>query len=146
MVRHVAHRALRQPRGFRPLRRVLLGLVPVAAAALALAGLTPAPFEVVEPEPGAVVGVEGVEVMVRFPSEDRIAVETFRVLLNGADATEELTTGANGAYGRLYGLLDGENVLRFEAFGRRWWLPRMLLEEAREVHFLVRLPQTLDRV
>lgn len=116
-----------------------------AAAALAAGALTPSPFEVVQPTPGSVVGLGGVEVMVRFPSEERIAVETFRVLLNGADSTGEFTTGANGAYGRLHGLLDGENVLRFEVFGRRWWLPDLLVEEAREVRFLVRLPQDLDR-
>ena len=116
-----------------------------AAALAGAAALTPPPFEVVKPAPGAVVGVGGVEVMVRFPAEERVAVETFRVLLNGADTTGEFITGANGAYGRLHGVLDGENVLRFEVFGRRWWLPAMLLEEAREVRFLVRLPQNLDR-
>jgi len=133
---------------FRIRRLRLLALLAAAggaAAALALSAATPGLMRVVEPRPGSVVGVEGVEVMVRFAPEDRVAVETFRVLLNGSDTTEEFTTGANGAYGRLHGLLDGENRLRFEAFGRRWWLPGRLVEEAREVRFLVRLPQDLDR-
>jgi hypothetical protein len=117
----------------------------VAAGSLGLAALTPELMEVVQPRPGSVIGVGGVEIMIRFAPESRVEVETFRVLLNGADATAEFTTGANGAYGRLHGLLDGENRLRFEAFGRRWWLPGRLVEEAREVRFLVRLPQGLDR-
>jgi hypothetical protein len=83
--------------------------------------------------------------MVQFPDEESVAAETLRILLNGADMTGEITTADNGAYGRLYSVLDGENVLRFEVFGRRWWLPGLLLEEAREVRFLVRLPQDLNR-
>ena len=116
-----------------------------AAVALALATRSPELIRVVAPREGAVIGLDGVEVMVRFPEEPRVAAGTLRVLLNGADMTAELTTGDNGAYGRLHTLLDGENVLRFEVFGRRWWLPGILVEEAREVHFLVRLPQDLNR-
>jgi hypothetical protein len=128
-----------------------LRLALLAAGGLAIAWLgastwgSPELLEVVAPRQGAVVGLDGVEVMVRFPSESRVAAQTFRVLLNGADMTHEITTGGNGAYGRLHSLLDGENVLRFEVFGRRWWLPGILVEEAREVHFLVRLPQSLNR-
>jgi hypothetical protein len=122
----------------------LAGLA-LASGGLALAARSPALLQVVTPSEGAVIGLGGVEVMVRVPGEPRAAPATLRVLLNGADMTDELTTGENGAYGRLHALLDGENVLRFEVFGRRWWLPGLLVQEAREVHFLVRLPQDLDR-
>jgi hypothetical protein len=124
------------------------GLRLLAAGALALAGLsvsTPSLLSVSQPQHGAVVGIDGVVGVVRFPDGDRVAEETFRVLLNGSDVTEAFTTGSNGAYGRLHALLDGENVLRFEVFGRRWWLPGLLLEEAREVRFTYRPPQYLDR-
>jgi hypothetical protein len=117
----------------------------LVAGVLWVTTATPELMHVDRPRPGSVVGLEGVEVMVRFPPGSRVAVETFRVLLNGADTTAEFTTGENGAYGRLHGLLDGENRLRFEAFGRRWWLPGRLVEEAREVRFLVRRPQDIDR-
>jgi hypothetical protein len=133
---------------FRTHRRRHSGLLAagfLVAGALWVATATPELMQVERPRPGSVVGLGGVEVMVRFPPESRIAVETFRVLLNGADTTAEFTSGANGAYGRLHGLLDGENRLRFEAFGRRWWLPGRLVEEAREVRFLVRRPQDFDR-
>ncbi len=117
----------------------------MALVALGLGAASPALLRVIEPRQGAVVGAAGVEVMVQFPDEESVAAETLRILLNGADMTEEITTAGNGAYGRLYSLLDGENVLRFEVFGRRWWLPGILLEEAREIRFLVRLPQDLNR-
>jgi hypothetical protein len=134
----------------RPARRTFRRLLVAAAVSLGLGGLGlaaagPALLRVVEPQQGTVVGATGVEVMVQFPEEGRVAPETLRVLLNGTDMTGELTTAGNGAYGRLYALLDGENVLRFEVFGRRWWLPGVLMEEAREVRFLVRHPQDLDR-
>ena len=132
-----------RPRRARPWVLLTAGLL--GAGALAVSAATPVLMQVVQPQPGAVVGIGGVEVMVRFAPESRVSVETFRVLLNGADATSEFTTAANGAYGRLHNLLDGENLLRFEAFGRRWWLPGWLVEEAREVRILVRLPQGLDR-
>ncbi len=129
--------------------RVVIGVLAAAGLALAVvlgpllgsSGL----LEVVSPSPGQVVGVGGVEVMVRFADLERVAPETFRVLLNGADATPEFTTGENGAYGQLHGLLDGENVLRFEVFARRWWLPGLWLEEAQEVRILVRLPHAAQR-
>jgi hypothetical protein len=133
----------RSPRRIR--RWILLGAALLGAGALALSAATPVLMQVVQPAPGTVVGAAGVEVMVLFPPGSRVAVDTFRVLLNGADATSEFTTGTNGAYGRLHELLDGENRLRFEVFGRRWWLPGWLVEEAREVRFLVRQPQDLDR-
>ncbi|HKB41584.1 MAG TPA: hypothetical protein VKD72_34485 [Gemmataceae bacterium] len=128
------------------LRPLLLGAgLAATLLALGLAAASPALLRVIEPRPGVVVGAAGVEVMVQFPDEESVAAETLRILLNGADMTGELTTAGNGAYGHLYSLLDGENVLRFEVFGRRWWLPGILLEEAREVRFLVRLPQDLNR-
>ena len=130
-------------RGLRRLARVL-----VAAALVAAVGLTLPDREllrVLSPRQGTVVGDAGVEVMVRYPREDRVEPGTLRVLLNGADATRDLTSGRNGAYGRLHGLLDGENVLRVEVFGRRWWLPGLLVEEAREVRFLVRLRHDWNR-
>jgi hypothetical protein len=134
----------------RPARRTLRRLLAAAGVALGVGGLglaaaDPALLRVVEPRQGTVVGAAGVEVMVQFPDEERVASETLRVLLNGADMTGELTTARNGAYGRLHAVLDGENVLRFEVFGRRWWLPGVLMEEAREVRFLVRQPQDLNR-
>ena len=76
---------------------------------------------------------------------DAVAAESLRVSLNGADVTGELTTGSNGGYGRLPGVLDGWNVLRVRVQGRRWWRPGGLVEEVREVRFLVRGPQDLDR-
>jgi hypothetical protein len=135
-----------RPSAPRTLRRLLLAtLVALGLGGLALVAAGPTLLRVVEPREGTVVGAAGVEVMVEYPHAERVAPETLRVLLNGADMTEELTTAGNGAYGRLHTVLDGENVLRFEVFGRRWWLPGVLLEEAQEVRFLVRQPQDLDR-
>jgi hypothetical protein len=70
--------------------------------ALILATLPARPplLELESPQRGEVVGAEGLEVVVRFPVIERVAPETFRVLLNGADVTEDFTTGENGAYGR----------------------------------------------
>ena len=105
-----------------------------------------APFlEVESPTPGAVVGTGGVEVVVRFPVGGRVAPETFRALLNGADVTGSFTTAENGAYGRLFGVLDGENRLRLEVFGRSWWPDSLLLEHGRELTILHRRPLDLDR-
>jgi hypothetical protein len=97
------------------------------------------------PAPGTVVGPEGLEVMVRFASGERVAPETFRVLLNGADVTESFTTGENGAVGRLHSLLDGENRLRAEVFGRSPLLPWLLVEQGHEVRVTHRRPLDLDR-
>lgn len=94
------------------------------------------------PERDQDVGASGVEVLVRFAPSDRVAPETFRCTLNGVDVTGLLTTGENGAAGHLYGLLDGDNVLRLEIFGRTWWSGDSLVEESREVH--LRLRRRLD--
>ena len=90
-------------------------------------------IKVIEPLPGATVGIGGVEVFIRLSPRGDSASETLRVLLNGADVTDELTIGENGAYGELHALLDGENVLRVEVFGRAPWSRARLFEQAREV-------------
>jgi hypothetical protein len=120
--------------------------------ALTLAGLvavlgSPAPplLEMVSPAPGSVVGLEGIEVLVRFDRGSRAAPETFRALLNGADVTDAFTTGENGAHAQLYDLLDGENRLRVEVFGRGWLCPERLAEQGREVRVLRRPPLDADR-
>ena len=129
-----------------------------ACAGLGLAALVLAPslppagpvlIEVVAPDPGARVGIDGIELFVRFPGSnplgDLALSETFRALLNGADVTGSLTTGENGAYGRISGLLEGDNVLRLEIFGRTPWRPGSFFEQAREVHLRMRPPADLDR-
>lgn len=80
-------------------------------------------LQVEVPAAGATVGVGGVEVLVRFPEPARVEASTFRALLNGADVTGQLDVAANGAHGRLHGLLDGGNELRVAVFGRPWWAP-----------------------
>lgn len=97
------------------------------------------------PIPGQIVPPGGVEVLVRFDPAQGVASETFRCLLNGVDVTHDLTTGENGAVGRLYQLLDGENVLRLEVFGRAWWSGDSLVQRAREVRFRSRRPIDLYR-
>jgi hypothetical protein len=121
------------------------GLATLAVAALLGSSSTPSLIWVQKPSEGARIGVEGVEVLVRFPQQSRVATETFRLLVNGADVTAQLTTGANGASGLLAGLLEGENLLRFEVQGDRGGWPGLFGTEAREVRVLVRLPQGLDR-
>lgn len=126
----------------------LLVLLACAALAAVLALGVPigSPLLRVEaPTPGAVVGPEGLEVMVRFTDEGRVAPETFRVLLNGADVTESFTTGENGSVGRLHSLLDGENRLRAEVFGRSRLAPWLLVEEGHEIRVTHRRPLDLDR-
>jgi hypothetical protein len=100
---------------------------------------------VVAPHPGDVVGLGGVEVMVRVPDDGRAEPETLRVLLNGADVTERLTRGQNGAYGRLHGVLDGENVLRIEVEGPSFWHDGRPYASGREVRFHVRRPLDWNR-
>lgn len=128
--------------------RWLLALAAVAAlvpAGFALGPFHPELIALVTPEPDQLVGVGGVEVIVSFPEPERVRASTFRALLNGIDITEEFTTAANGAYARIAALLDGENVLRFEVFGQGCWPPGLLVEEAREVHILMRPPLFLHR-
>ena len=97
------------------------------------------------PRAGEVVGPIGLEVMVRFTDVERVAPETFRVLLNGADVTESFTTGENGSVGRLHSLLDGDNRVRAEVFGRSRLAPWILVEEVREISVMHRRPLDLDR-
>ncbi len=97
-------------------------------------------LHVESPRPGQVVGPDGVEVLVRFARGGRAAAETFRATLNGAEITPALTAGENGAWGRLHGLLDGENVLRVAVFGRGWAGGARYFEQVREVRFRLRRP------
>jgi hypothetical protein len=115
--------------------------------ALILATLPARPplLELESPQRGEVVGAEGLEVVVRFPVIERVAPETFRVLLNGADVTEDFTTGENGAYGRLFGLLDGENLLRVEVFATLCWPGGLFLEHGREAWVVHRRPLDVNR-
>lgn len=135
-------------RGLRSLPRLCavgatLGAAGVAGA-LGLGVLAPL-LEIETPQPREVVRLAGAEVVVRFAGPGRVAPETLRALLNGADVTPGFTTGENGAYGRLHALLDGENVIRVEVFGRPWWAAGLLFEQAREVRILQRRPLDLDR-
>lgn len=139
----------RDPQERRPLGRRgsawLAALAVLGLGALIASAATPSLIWVQKPTQGAVVGLEGVAVMVRFPNQGRVEAESFRLRLNGADVTASLTTGENGAFGHLYELLDGENVLRFEIRGDRGGYPPGVVRETREVHVLVRRPQDLDR-
>lgn len=123
---------------------VLTGLASAVLISLVSPG-GPDLVSIVSPQAGQVVGLEGVQVMVRFPDDGRIAPETLRILLNGADVTRSLTTGQNGAVGRLHGLLDGENVLRIEVEASSWWSDDRRFESGREVRFKRRPPPHLDR-
>lgn len=102
-------------------------------------------LELESPKVGEIVGARGLEVVVRFPEIERVAPETFRALLNDADVTEAFTTGENGAYGRLFALLDGENVLRVEVFATPCWPPGLFFEYDREAQIVHRRPLDLNR-
>lgn len=139
------------PGGSRHPRRRAAGLLRLAALVVPVLLLPlvspggPRLVSIVSPRPGEVFGVEGVYVMVRVPDDERVAPETLRVLLNGADVTGQLMTGQNGAVGRLYGVLDGENLLRIEVDAESWWADDRPFESAREVRFRVRPPQDTNR-
>jgi hypothetical protein len=135
----------------RPSTLARLGRRALAAAALLATALFPSLppsgptlLEVLAPEPGAEVGLAGVELLVRFPSDAALA-ETFRALLNGADVTDQLMTGENGSSGRLVDLLPGENRLRLEIFGRVPWAPDRYFEQSRELRIRMRPPVELDQ-
>jgi hypothetical protein len=101
-------------------------------------------LEVSAPEPGQTLADGAVELFVDFPDEGRVAIETFRCLLNGNDVTPALTVGRNGAHGRLFGLTEGENRLRLEVFGLSRWTDRYVQDvEALGIH--VRGHPGLDR-
>lgn len=122
-----------------------LALPGVAFGLWLVRALAPGAVELERPRPGDVVGNEGLEVVVRFPERGRLAPETLRVLLNGADVTDRVTTGQNGAYGRLHGLLDGENELRVQVFGRLPWPPGVFVERERGARVVRRRPLDVDR-
>lgn len=119
------------------------GLLAIALAP-SLPPRGPLLFDVVTPQAGAVIGLGGVDLLVQFRTEVALP-ETFRALLNGADVTDQLTTGENGADGRLFDLLPGENRLRLEIFGRVPWSPDRFFEQSRELHIELRPPLELDR-
>jgi hypothetical protein len=101
-------------------------------------------LELRAPDGRQVVPLGGIEVLVGFSDEFRVLPETFRCLLNNEDVTDSLTLGSNGAGGSLYGLLEGENRLRVEVFGRGWW-PGRYLEDTREVIIRVAPLPNIDR-
>jgi hypothetical protein len=137
---------------------LLLGGVGVLLAGLAVLGEDPSwartlrqlrfggrPLLVVRaPDGSQVVPMGGIEVLVGFSDEERVLPGTFRCLLNNQDVTESLTLGSNGAGGQVYGLVEGENHLRFEVFGRAWW-PGRYLEDALEVTVRVAPLPNIDR-
>ncbi|MCP3985949.1 MAG: hypothetical protein GY723_16325 [bacterium] len=126
-------------------------LVPLAAGGLAVVvglGLFllrgPNLLDVRAPERGPRVGIEGVEILVRFDPE-RARAASFRALLNGADVTQELDLAQNGAHGSLHGLLHGDNELRLQIFGEGYWPHGLLLEETRTYHIQFRPRLDFDR-
>ena len=100
--------------------------------------------KVVRPTPGQQMPFGGVEVEVGFSGHGRVAVDTFRCLLNNRDVTHLLTLGSNGARGAILGLTEGENRIRIEVFGRGWWSARYF-QDSRTVVFRVRPHPNLDR-
>lgn len=138
----------RMPRSFRfrrPLRRLaaaagLIGLSALGLALLAPRLLAPAVIEITSPDPELVIGNEALEVFVHFPRPERTRAETLRVLLNGADVSDAFETAANGAYGSVVRVVDGDNWLRVGVFARPWWGGDALVEHSAELHFTVRRP------
>ena len=90
------------------------------------------------------VPVGSVEVLVSFARGRRLAVGSFRCLLNGRDVTDRLTVGENGAIGSVAGLTEGPNALSFEIFAQSWW-GGAYFEDRQTVHFRVRPMPQLDR-
>jgi hypothetical protein len=101
-------------------------------------------IEVRLPQSGQQVPVGGIEVLVSFPGAHRVAADSFRCRLNNRDVTELLTVGQNGAAGSVYGLVEGENRLEIEFFGRTWWGPRFFLDR-RTIVFQASPFLSLDR-
>jgi hypothetical protein len=77
-------------------------------------------MELRQPQDGVTHPPGGLTILVRFEEDERVAVETFRCLLNGQDRTHQLTRGRNGAGGTIFPLREGPNQLRLEIFGRGW--------------------------
>ena len=86
----------------------------------------------------------GADVLIEFSSQDRVAPETFRCLLNGRDVTDQLTVGRNGVAGSVAPLLEGSNTLRLEVFGRSWWGGRYF-QDSHELVLDARAPLSMDR-
>ncbi len=135
-----------RPERLRRFERAVLLAAALGAAALwpSLPPNGPLLMEIVSPQPGETIGLGGIELLVQFPRTGA-ASETFRALLNGADVTDLLTTGENGCYGHLLGVLPGDNLLRLEIFGRVPWSDGQLFEQSREVRVRMRPPQNLDQ-
>jgi hypothetical protein len=123
-----------------------LGLAALALGAIALAArpLGPELVEVASPDPGSDLPNEALEVFVGFPHPDRTLQETLEVRLNGADVTDAFSVAANGAYGSVVGVLDGENELRVGVFGRAWWPGGRIVEHTRVIRFRVHRPIDAD--
>ena len=64
--------------------------------------------------------------------------------LNGADVTDGFVTAANGAWGQVVRVVDGENVLRVGVFARSWLPGDRLVEHVTEVRFRVVRPIRRD--
>ncbi len=132
-----------RPRVLRP-AGLVLAVIFVALAAIWLLATGPVLLTASSPDPGQRVGLEGVEVLVRF---DTLRVEpgTFSARLNGADVTASLAVGENGAHGTLHGFVDGPNRLELSVFGRGFWQLPLLLEETHAIDLDHRRPLSIDR-
>jgi hypothetical protein len=127
-------------------RAARAGAIAIAAAAtLAVAWLAigRSGIEVESPRADQRVGIQGLDLLARFAEGGALEPATVRVLLNGADVTDQCSSGRNGVAGRLHGLLDGENRVRVEAFVR--WPGGLLVQRGREVRVWYRSPQGFDR-
>jgi len=98
------------------------------------------------PAEGGDIGPQGLPILVRFPRDGRARPATFRAWLNGADVTDQLAVATNGCEGVLHGLLDGENDLRLEVFGRVRALPAgWLIRQERTLRVSFHHPVAWDR-
>ena len=142
-----AHRRTGLPSGVRRAALAAAALAAATAAGVLAARVvaTPPLLRVETPPVDAVVGVGGLELLVRFEAPERVEVESFRAVLNGADVTGRLEVAANGAHGVLHGLLDGPNRLVLSVRGYPWGShgPRVESQRRREVRF--RRPAAWDR-
>jgi len=101
-------------------------------------------LQIREPQPAGYRLLGGADVLIEFPSQDRVAPETFRCLLNGRDVTDQLTVGRNGVAGSVAPLLEGSNSLRLEVFGRSWWGGRYY-QDSYDLILDARAPLSMDR-
>ena len=117
---------------------------PRAEALRATIYLGPPLLRVREPQPEGYRLLGGADVLIEFSSQQRVAPETFRCLLNGRDVTDQLTVGRNGVAGSVAPLLEGPNTLRLEVFARSWWGGRYF-QDSYELVLDARAPLSLDR-